>query len=239
MSKGGYSVYIGKCLLPVSPQKIEVRTDGGNRVVSLIDGDEVSILGKAGLSDIELSCIIPQVRYPFAVYSGGFKSAKYFLDYFKELNGSEKPFQFIVVRCMPDGRLLSAENIKVSMEGLSISEQAAEGLDIAVRLRLKQYREKGVKVLNTRLGSGIGGIASTSRCPSSTQSKPVLIGSEVIVNGRLYGSSYGDAPGQMRSNYRGRVNFINLKGSHPYHIATLSGGWLGWVGKECVMVVDS
>lgn len=237
MSKGGYSVYIGKCLLPVSPQKIEVRTAGGNRTVRLIDGGEVSILGRAGLSDIELSCIIPQVRYPFAVYSGGFKEAKYFTDYFKELNDSGKPFQFIVVRCLPDGRPLSYENIKVSMEGLTVSEQAAEGFDIAVRLRLKQYREKGVKVLNTRLGGGIGEISSLSRCPSSTLGKPVLIGSEVVVNGRLYGSSYGDAPGQMRSNYRGKVNFINLKGSHPYHIAAPNGGWLGWVAKESVRAV--
>lgn len=237
MRKGGYSVYVGKCLLPVSPQKIRIGMDGGNRTVSLIDGEEVSILGSAGLSDIELSFILPQVRYPFAVYSGGFKEAKYFLDYFKELNGSKKPFQFIVVRCMPGGRLLSSENIKVSMESLNASEQAADGFDVAVKLRLKQYREKSVKVLNTRLGSGAIGSVSVSRCPSSTQSKPVLIGSEVIVNGRLHGSSYGDAPGQMRSNYRGKVNFINLKGSHPYHIAALNGGWLGWVTKESVRVV--
>ena len=237
MSKGGYSVYIGKCLLPVSPQKIIVRTDGGNRTVSLIDGNEVSVLGSARLSNIELSFIIPQVRYPFAVYTDGFKGANFFVDYFKQLNESKNPFHFIVIRCMPDGRPLFSENIKVSMESLDIYEQASEGFDLEVRVRLKQYRCGGPKTLTTRLGSGISGLVSDSRSPSTTQDKPILIGSEVIVNGRLHGSSYGDAPGQMRNNYRGKVNFINLKGSHPYHIATMDGGWLGWVTKDSVKAV--
>lgn len=237
MSKSGYSVYMGKCLLPVSPQKINVRTDGGNRTVSLIDGNEVSVLGSARLSNIELSFIIPQVRYPFAVYTDGFKGANFFIDYFKQLNESKNPFQFIVIRCMPDGRPLFSENIKVSMESLDIYEQASEGFDLEVRARLKQYRCGGPKTLTTRLGSGISGLVSDSRSPSTTQDKPILIGSEVIVNGRLHGSSYGDAPGQMRNNYRGKVNFINLKGSHPYHIATMDGGWLGWVTKDSVKAV--
>lgn len=233
MSKGGYSVYLGKCLLPVSPKKIDVRTDGGNKTINLIDGNEVSILGSARLSDIELNFIIPQVRYPFAVYTGGFKGAKYFLDYFKGLNTAKSPFQFIVVRSMPDGRPLFSENIKVSMESLSVFEQAANGFDFDVKIKLKQYRGRGLKTFDARF-SGQAGVVSESRCPSSTQDMPILIGSEVIVNGRLHGSSYGDAPGQMRSNFRGKVNFINLKGSHPYHIADMNGGWLGWVGRECV-----
>lgn len=237
MSKGGYSVYLGKCLLPVSPKKIDVRTDGGNRTVNLIDGNEVSILGSARLSDIELNFIVPQVRYPFAVYTGGFKGAKYFLDYFKGLNMAKSPFQFIVVRSMPDGKPLFSENIKVSMESLNVSEQAANGFDFDVKIKLKQYRKKGLKTFNTQFGSDAGGIVCETRCPSSTQNMPVLIGSEVIVNGRLHGSSYGDAPGQMRSNLRGKVNFINLKGSHPYHIADMNGGWLGWVTKDSVRVV--
>lgn len=233
MSRNGYSVYVGKCLLPVAPQKIEVRTENGSRTVSLIDGSEISILGRAKLKSIELSFIIPQVKYPFAVYSGGFKGAEYFLDYFNSLNASGKPFQFIVSRSMPYGKPLYSENIKVFLDRLTVSEAAAEGFDIGVRLRLKEYAEGGIKTLNINIDSGTRCTVSSDRCPSSTRDKPIAIGSTVIVNGRLHGSSYGDAPGQMRNNYRAKVNFINLKGSHPYHVTTLSGGWLGWVkGKE-------
>ena len=41
--------------------------------------------------------------------------------------------------------------------------------------------------------------------------------------------SYGAKPGKTFTNYKGKVNFINKKGTHPYHVTTPSGGWLGWV----------
>ena len=59
----------------------------------------------------------------------------------------------------------------------------------------------------------------------------------MIVNGQLHRDSYGAGPGQWRNNFKGKINFINLKGSHPYHVTTLSGGWQGWVLKDAVEVV--
>ncbi|MDE7060884.1 MAG: hydrolase, partial [Lachnospiraceae bacterium] len=56
----------------------------------------------------------------------------------------------------------------------------------------------------------------------------------VLVNGRLHRDSYGNGPGQTKNNYRGKINFINQKGSHPYHVTTPTGGWLGWVTADSV-----
>ena len=53
----------------------------------------------------------------------------------------------------------------------------------------------------------------------------------------MYRDSYGNGPGQMRSTYRGKINFINMSGSHPYHVTTPSGGWLGWVTADSVQGV--
>lgn len=237
MGRDGYSVYMGDCLLPVTPAKINVLAGGGNRSIDLADGGEINILAEPRLRQIDFSCVIPQTEYPFSSYSGRFKDAKYFLDRFGRFMESKKPFQFIVSRHRPDGRPLFSTNIKTSLESFTITEQAEDGFDITVKIKLKQYREYGVKTISIRDG-GASAIISGSRPESTVRpSKPVLIGTEVIVDGRLYGSSYGDAPGQMRSNYRGKVNFINLKGSKPYHIAALDGGWLGWVSKESVKAV--
>ena len=79
------------------------------------------------------------------------------------------------------------------------------------------------------MGGGAGGGKN-----NSSNSNKIGIGSDVIVNGRLHRDSYGSGPGQMRTNYRGKVNFINMKGSHPYHVTQPDGGWLGWVTASSV-----
>ncbi len=125
------------------------------------------------------------------------------------------------------------------MENYKITEQAKEGFDLMVKIKLKQYRDYATKTVKIKQsGSAPKANVKNSRAQSTVQpSKPVGIGSDVIVNGRLHGSSYGNAPGQTLTNYRGKINFINLKCSHPYHVASPDGNWLGWVTKESVKAV--
>lgn len=231
-----YNVYLDKCLLPVTPEKITVKVKNGNKTFTLINEGEVNILKNAKLSGVELTCELPNTSgYPFAVYKDSYKSADHYLSEFERLKNSKKPFQFIVAREKPDGKRFYSTNLKVSLEDYSIEESAKEGFDVKVKVKLKQYREYGTKTV--KISQNSSGTMSGSRAASTTQTKPIGIGSEVIVNGRLYGSSYGDAPGMTLTGYRGKINFINLKGSHSYHVTTPGGGWLGWVLKESVKAV--
>lgn len=235
MPKSGYDFYLDKCLLPIAPEKLQIKINNANKTITLIDEGEINILKTAELTDVEFECMIPQFQYPFASYSSGFKSAAYFLDCLEKLKTEKKPFQFIVSRATPGGKVLFSTNIKVSMENYTITEQAKDGFDLRVKIKMKQYREYGTKTVEVK-STGTAA-ATATRADSSTQDKPVTIGCDVIVNGRLHGTSYGDAPGQMRTNYRGKINFINLQGTHPYHVTTPEGGWLGWVTAESVKVV--
>ena len=103
MAKSGYDVYLKKCLLPVTPSKITTKINNANETVTLMDEGEINILKKAGLTDIEFECMIPQRQYPFAVYKSGFRGAKYFLGQFEKLKTRKRPFQFIVCRRSPAG----------------------------------------------------------------------------------------------------------------------------------------
>ncbi len=236
MSKNGYDFYLKDCLLPVAPDKLQVKVNSANDTVTLINEGEINILKTPELTDIEFECRIPQVKYPFATYKSGFKGASYFLSYFENLKISKKPFQFIVSRTLPTGKVLFSTNMKVSLESYTITERAKDGFDLTVKIKLKQYRDYNTKTVKVKISGGSAKATSKNSRPASTvqTSKPICIGSDVIVNGRLYGSSYGDAPGQTKNNYRGKVNFINLKGSHPYHVTSPEGGWLGWVTKGSV-----
>ncbi|MCI8484708.1 MAG: LysM peptidoglycan-binding domain-containing protein [Lachnospiraceae bacterium] len=147
MAKGRYDFYLDKCLLPVPPEKLQIKINNANKTITLINGEQVNLLKKPELTDIEFECLLPQVKYPFAVYKSKFKPAKYFLDYLEKLKVKQKKFQFIVSRQFPNGKDLVDTNIKVSLEDYKITENAAEGFDIKVSIKLKQYRDFGTKTV--------------------------------------------------------------------------------------------
>lgn len=148
MAKNGYDFYLKKCLLPIAPPKLTVKINNANETVTLINEGEINVLKRAGLTDIEFECRIPQEKYPFSVYKSGFQGADYFLDYFESLKTSKEPFQFIVCRERPDGKGLFDTNIKVSMEDYQVTEDAKNGFDILVKIKLKQWRDYGTKTVN-------------------------------------------------------------------------------------------
>ena len=150
MARSGYDFYLGKCLLPIAPQKLQVKINNANDTLTLINEGQINLLKEAELTEIEFECEIPQVPYPFAVYKSGFQKADYFLGYFESLKTAKRPFQFIVSRTMPTGKILFAPNMKVSLESYTITEQAKNGFDITVKISLKQYRDFGTKTVDIR-----------------------------------------------------------------------------------------
>ena len=153
MANHGYDFYLDKCLLPVTPSKLTTKINNANRTLTLINEGEINILKKAGLTDIEFECDIPQVKYPFAVYPSGFKGANYFLDYFEQLKTEETPFQFIVCRQSPNGKKFFNTNIKVTLEDYKITEDSKEGFDLKVKIKLKQWRDYGTKTVNITIAA--------------------------------------------------------------------------------------
>lgn len=153
MAKAGYDFYLDKCLLPVTPQKLTTKINNANKTVTLINEGEINLLKTAGLTDVEFDCEIPQIQHPYAVYPSGFKGASYFLNYFEQLKTSKQPFQFIVCRRTPNGKEFFNTNLKVSLEDYKITEDAKDGFDLRVRIRLKQYRDYGTKTINIQISA--------------------------------------------------------------------------------------
>lgn len=233
----GYYIYMGKLLLPIAPQKLQLKVNNQNKTLTLINEGEINILKKPGLTDIDFDALIPQVKYPFASYKDGFQGAAHFLDEFERMKTSQDPFQYIVVRTRPDGKMLFNTNIKVGLEDYKVTEDVKNGFDLSVSISLKQYKDYGTKTCNVTFSKAKPKPTAKVEPARPADPKKIGIGSDVIVNGRLHRDSYGAGPGQSRSNYKGKVNFINMKGSHPYHVTNPSGGWLGWVTASSVQGV--
>ncbi len=142
-----YYFYLDKLLLPIAPEKLQLKIGNNNKTLTLINEGEINILKKAKLTDIEFEVLLPNVKYPFATYNDNFQNASYFLENIEKLKTSEKPFQFIVSRKMPSGKILFDTNIKVSLEDYTISEEAEEGFDVKVSIKLKQYKDYSTKTV--------------------------------------------------------------------------------------------
>ena len=146
-----YDFYLDAMLLPVAPSKLTISIDNKNKTMVLINDGEINILKKPGLTDISFTALLPQTKYPFAVYKNGFQKADVFLDKLKQLKTSQKPFQFIVSRTFPNGKLLFDTNIKVSLEDYKIIEDSKNGFDVNVEIKLKQYRDYGTKTVSVAI----------------------------------------------------------------------------------------
>lgn len=64
MLGSGYDFYLDKCLLPITPQKLQIKINSANKTVTLINEGEINILKTPKLTDVEFECIIPQDRIP-------------------------------------------------------------------------------------------------------------------------------------------------------------------------------
>ena len=142
-----YYFYLDKLLLPIAPEKLQLKIGNNNKTLTLINEGEINILKKAKLTEIDFDILLPNVKYPFATYNNSFQNASYFLENIEKLKTIEKPFQFIVSRKMPNGKILFDTNIKVSLEDYTISEEAEEGFDVKVTIKLKQYKDYSTKTV--------------------------------------------------------------------------------------------
>lgn len=167
-----YYFYLDKILLPVTPSKLTIKIKNQNKTLTEINEGEINILKKAGLSEIEFEAMIPNVKYPFAVYKNSFQNAKPFLEAFEKLKTNQEPFQFIISRMYPNGKGLFNTNIKVALEEYNIKEDKREGIDVVVNFKLKQYRDFGTKICKISFPKTSKPVAKTPAPTRSTVSSP-------------------------------------------------------------------
>ncbi|MDB0440958.1 peptidoglycan-binding protein [Clostridioides difficile] len=139
-----YDFYLDGVQLPIPPPKLEIKVTNKNKTVDLINTGEVNILKKEGLSEISFEAEFTHNKLPF--YRGQFRDVQFFLSKLELLKTDCKPFQFIVSRQLGN-KVLFNTNMKVSLEEYNIVEDADNGSDTKVAIKLKQYRDYSTKKL--------------------------------------------------------------------------------------------
>lgn len=154
-----YFCYMSGILMPVAPSKINTKINNKNKTITLINEGEVNILKQPGLQEISFEILIPAVKYPFARYLISFMPIAYYLQILRLLKERAKPFQFIIIREGTLGSIGFDTNLKVSLEDYQIIENADNGRDVVVSIRLKEYKEKqNLLARDIKLEDGTTGI---------------------------------------------------------------------------------
>lgn len=167
-----YKMYIAGALMPITPSKVKVKINNQNKTLTLISGEEINILKDAKLTDVSFDVVLPQVPYPFT--NGGAQGASYYLSLFESLKKSKTPFQWILNRSRPDGAALFYSNLTVGIEDYQITDDAKEGFDLTVSVKLKQYRAFGTKTveLTPAPAPSQPATATVQPAPRPTESAP-------------------------------------------------------------------
>ena len=220
--------------LPVNPEKVTVTYSGNNETKEVISLGEINILRGRRLAEISFESFFPENDwFPGVRTRGEFKKPQLYKRWIKLIMQSKLPCRLIIT-----GLDIS---MRCSIEEFEYYHQGGDHEDAYYSIEFKECPEYHITEIpiDSTLGeeSSNGSSGDTSDTPGASASpSEITIGCSVILNGTVHYDSYGAKPGKTFSNYKGKINFINTAGSHPYHVTTPSGGWLGWVTKESVVL---
>jgi len=223
-----YDMYLDKVLLPVTPERVTTTIANQNKTSVLINDGEINQLKKAGLTEINFTALIPQSEYSFAKYKGGFLPADYFLGAFERLktlrdkNNKFIPFQFILSRSMPDGKILFDTNLKVSLENYTVTEE--DGFDLTVDIYLKQYKEYSTKRIEIDENGNAVIIDGRSQESAPNNRTYIVAAGDELIDVAI--KNYGD-----ESRWRDIFN-ANRKLIDDYNIGTGSPKMMIHAGQE-------
>ena len=96
----------------------------------------------------------------------------------------------------PNGRILFSTNLKVTLEDYTIVEDAGQGLDLTVKINLKQWRDYRTKLVNIQQNDD-STITATVQATRAAETAPTPTA------GQTYTVKYGDSLCAIAKKYYG------------------------------------
>lgn len=215
--------------LPVNPSELSITNPGGNKSSEVIGEGEVSIIRTRKLQKISIDTFLPNDTN--APYAAGASSPSRYVNFFNQVIEDKAAMKMVIAGAPTD--IFGDSTRRMTIESFQPSYEAGS-MDVNITLSLREYRPYSVQQTALLVTT------TTTEVPAATTSKrpddsgKIVIGSNVIANGRVHYDSTGSAPGRTLSNYSGKVNLIQTGAGYPYHVTTPDGGWLGWMTSSSV-----
>lgn len=206
--------------LPVNPAELKLKYEGDNNSQSVVNLGEINRLGNLKLVGTTIESTLPCDTTTYLA-DDNLQEPQFYINFIKKIQKSKGHMQFVV----------SNTKISMPMTVENFEYGFADGYDeeYVYTLDLKQYREfSAVKVSKSKKKK-----KSKKGKKRISPPKKFGVGSNVVVNGRLYMDSNGNGPGAYEKNAKRKV--INIATGHRYPICVgVNGSARGWVKKSDV-----
>ena len=127
-----YKVYIADYLMPIAPEKITYKVKNKNSTIDLLNGSEVNIPKKPGLTDISFELRLPGAKYPFANFEGDrYRHPTRYINLFESIKSKGLPCILDITREDDNGNQLYATEVLTtnsSIVRVGADGKAPEGL---------------------------------------------------------------------------------------------------------------
>ena len=133
----GYSIFLDGIHLPVTTEKISVKNSLRTKEYDVLGQGQIQKPEGQDLRTVSFATEFPGQVYGY-VEESAFQSPGKLIAKLRELQEGKKPFRFVAVG---EDKL----TMQVTLEQLDTAEQGGEEGDYEASIRLKEYREFGVK----------------------------------------------------------------------------------------------
>lgn len=160
-----YSVVIDDLTMPITPEGIKTTVRNQNKTINLIDSKEYNMLKHPGLTEVELSLILPAQD---AHYVRGFQPQQVYLDKFEALktDKEKKIFPFMIIRSDTNQDLSDTYFPMATLEDYEIEENRDYGIgDLVVSLIIKQFEDIAEKEIT---------VEETTKVDENGKAEPAL-----------------------------------------------------------------
>ncbi len=224
-----YYLYLDNELMPVTPEKVQIKVKGNNKTLSLINEGEVNQIKTNKLTEVSFEVLLPNQAYPFALYKGGeFLTPSYFLELFEKLKAEEEPFKFKLLRLDPKGDSLFDTSLDVTMEDYTIDEDADEGFDIKVSITLKEWRDYGVTTIKVKTNSS-GKTTVTKKDTKNSSTKKSKSSSYTVKSGDTLwaiAKKYLGDGSKWKTIYNANKSIIEKVAKSRGYASSATGHWI-------------
>lgn len=228
--------------LPVNPEKLPEARGSENETYNVLSLGPIMVPRAPSLRVVTISSFFPGRPFSGVLTAGGFEDPAFYIDFFRSAMADCVPIRYTPVRYYEDGTpfLTGDTGYEVLVTQFDTEERGGETGDFYYDLELTEYKAYAPKTIQIQQPTATDAPAQATEAPTrETPPAQLVVGSVCLANGSWYYTSYGDEPHGVGSGRRVVVSrIVDASRQCPIHVVSESGGALGWMARESLLVVQ-
>ena len=233
--------------LPINPGKLPVIRGNENDEYNVLGLGPIMVPRLPSLRVVTISSFFPGRISPLVLNSGQFQPPEFYIQFFESAMREKAPILYTPVRYYENGEpfMTGDAGFEVLVTQFDTEERGGETGDFYYNLELTEYRDYSPQAMQTAQQASTAAVAAkparvTTQPARSVPRGQLVVGSNCVLNGSYFASSYGDPPSGSGNGAQVTVSrIVDLARACPYHVVSTSGGTLGWVPGASLQVVST